>query len=91
MRSDHDWRYFGTVAIDGVSGALAWKAGGYGIAVGDDQVRPFGFSERMRINDIMEFESPPGRELAPRRKPTERWGSHFFSGAFQQRPQYQLR
>lgn len=34
-RSDHDWRYFGIVTINGVTGALAWKAGDYGIAVGD--------------------------------------------------------
>jgi len=80
-RSDHDWRYFGTVTIHGVSGALAWKAGGYGMAVGDGPVRPLGLWKRIRINEIMEFESPPGRELAPRRRPSERWGSHFLSGA----------
>lgn len=33
--SDHDWRYFGTITFNGVSGALAWTAGDYGIAVGD--------------------------------------------------------
>jgi hypothetical protein len=80
-RSDHDWRYFGTVTINGVSGALAWKSGGYGTAIGDGPVRPFGLWERIRLGEIMEFESPPGRELAPRRKPTEMWGSHFFSRA----------
>lgn len=80
-RSDHDWRYFGTVTIDGVSGALAWRAGAYGMAIAGSPVRPFGLWERIRVNEIMEFESPPGRELAPRRKPAEMWGSNFFSGA----------
>jgi hypothetical protein len=79
--SDHDWRYFGTVTINGVSGALAWKSGGYGMAVGDGPVQPFGLWERIRVTEIMEFESPPGRELAPRHKPAEMWGSHFFAGA----------
>ena len=79
--SDHDWRYFGTITFNGVTGALAWTAGGYGIAVGDSPVQPFGLWERIKINEIMEFESPPGRELAPRSKPTEMWGSHFLSGA----------
>lgn len=80
-RCEHEWRYFGTVTIHGVSGALAWKAGGYGIAVGDDPVRPLSLWERIRINEIMEFESPPGRELAPRSKPSETWGSRYFVGA----------
>ena len=80
-RSDHDWRYFGTVTFNGVSGALAWKAGDYGMAVGDCPVQPFGLWEGIKIYETMEFESPPGRELAPRSKPTEMWGSHFLSGA----------
>lgn len=80
-RSDHDWRYFGTITIHGVRGALAWKTGGYGVAIGDSPVRPLGLWKRIRINEIMEFESPPGRELAPRRRPSERWGSYFFSDA----------
>lgn len=78
--SDRDWRYFGTVTIHGMSGALAWKAGGYGMTVGDGAVRPFSLWERIRFNEIMESESLPGRELAPRSKPSEMWGSHFFSG-----------
>ena len=79
--SEHDWRYFGIVTINGVSGALAWKAGDYGMAVGDGSVRSFDLWERIRVSEIMEFESPPGKELAPRSKPSEMWGSHFFSGA----------
>jgi len=78
-RSEHDWRYFGTVTINGVSGALAWKDGDHGIAVGDAPVRPFDLWERIRLSEIMEFESPPGRELAPRSQPAEMWGSNFFS------------
>lgn len=79
-RSDHDWRYFGTVTIDGVSGALAWKSGEYGIAVGEAPVRVFGLWERIRLSEIMEFESPPGRELAPRSKPARTWSSYYFAG-----------
>lgn len=76
-RTDHDWRFFGTVTYNGVTGALAWKGGA---ATGEGPVRPFGLWERIRINEIMEFESPPGRELAPRIKPSETWGSHYFAG-----------
>lgn len=77
--SEHDWRYFGVVTLNRVNGALAWRAGGYGIALADGKVRPFGLWERIRVNEIMEFESPPGKELAPRFKPTEMWGSNFVS------------
>jgi len=51
------------------------------MAVGASPVQPFGLWKRIKINEIMKFESPPGRELAPRSKPTEMWGSHFLSGA----------
>jgi hypothetical protein len=80
-RTHHDWRFFGTVTYNGETGALAWRGGDYGIATGEGPVRPFGLWERIRINEIMEFESPPGRELAPRLKPSETWGSFYFSGA----------
>jgi len=63
-----------------VRASQARKSGGYGIAVGDGPVQPFGLWERIRISEIMEFESPPGKELAPPRKPVEMWGSHFSSG-----------
>lgn len=43
-------------------------------------VQPFGLWG-IRVTEIMEFESPPGLELAPRHKPAEMWGSHFFAGA----------
>ncbi len=80
-RGGHGWRYFGTVTLNGVSGALAWTDDGYGMAVGNSPVQPLGLRERIRLSEIMEFESPPGRELAPRRKPSEIWGSQFFSRA----------
>jgi len=33
-RSQYDWRYFGTIAMQGETGALAWRAGSYGFGVG---------------------------------------------------------
>jgi hypothetical protein len=33
-RSEYDWRYFGTITIDGQTGALAWRAGSSGIGIG---------------------------------------------------------
>ncbi len=77
-RSDHDWRYFGTVTINGVIGALAWKAGGYGMTVGDGAVRPFSLWERIRFNEIMESESPPGRERRRGANPPRCGARTFF-------------
>jgi len=33
-KGEHDWRYYGTITMDGQTGALAWRAGGYGIGNG---------------------------------------------------------
>lgn len=76
-RIDHDWRYFGTVTYNGITGALAWRAGGYGMAVGSEPVREFQLWERIRLNSILEFESPPGYELRPRFAPQPGWGTPF--------------
>lgn len=72
---DHDWRHFGTVTYNGTTGALAWRIGGYGMAVGSEPVREFQLWERIRLNSILEFESPPGFELRPRFRPMEGWGT----------------
>ncbi|TAM63794.1 MAG: hypothetical protein EPN49_01560 [Rhodanobacter sp.] len=79
-RTDKDWRLFGTVTFNGTTGALAWKAREYGIVIGNDPVRRLGVRARRRISEIMEFESPPGRELAPRFNPHEPWGSRYLAG-----------
>ena len=63
--SDRDWRYFGTVTYNGVTGALAWNGAGYGLAIGSALVYEFPIWERIRLQAIMEFEHPPGKELAP--------------------------
>jgi hypothetical protein len=64
-RTTSDWRYFGTATYNGVTGALAWKGAGYGIALGSTPVVEFDLWERIRLHAILEFEHPPGKELAP--------------------------
>lgn len=74
------WRYFGFVPFNGVSRRCRGRrAGFYVIGVGNGAVRRFALCERIRINENMEFEILPGRELAPRSKPAEMWGLIFFS------------
>lgn len=63
-RSDHDWRYFGTVTMDGHTGALAWRLGGYGIGNGA-KVRELGIWDRIQVNGLL-MEEPPGYSNAPR-------------------------
>jgi hypothetical protein len=63
--SSRDWRYFGTVTYNGVTCALAWRAGWYGLATGSSPVYEFQLWERIRLQAIMEFEHPPGKELVP--------------------------
>jgi hypothetical protein len=64
--ASHNWRYFGTATYNGVTGALAWNGAGYGLAIGSARVYEFPIWERIRLQAIMEFEHPPGKELAPR-------------------------
>ena len=51
-RSGHDWRYFGTITMDGETGALAWRAGGYGFGSGGYS-REFGLWDRIKVTAIM--------------------------------------
>jgi hypothetical protein len=53
--SSRDWRYFGKVTYNGVTGALAWKGAGYGLAIGSAPVFEFPLWERIRLQAIMEF------------------------------------
>jgi hypothetical protein len=73
-RGDHDWRYFGTVTFNGATAALSWKGGGYGLAIGPAPVYEFQLWERTRLHAILEFEHPPGKELAPRFAPDAQRG-----------------
>ena len=66
-RSEYDWRYFGTITIDGQHGALAWRAGGYGIGNGPG-VRELGLWDRIKVDGLL-MDEPPGRLGAPRFTP----------------------
>jgi len=61
-----DCRYFGTVTYNSVTGALAWKGAGYGLAIGSAPVYEFPLWERIRLQTIMELEHPPRNELTPK-------------------------
>jgi len=65
--SEHDWRYFGTITIDGQTGALAWRAGGYGIGNGPN-VRELGLWNRIKVTGLL-MDNPPGYADAPRFTP----------------------
>ena len=65
--SKHDWRYFGVVVIDGQRGALAWRAGGFGVGTGAS-VRELGMWDRIKIERLLEAH-PPGIERAPEFQP----------------------
>lgn len=67
-RSEHDWRYFGTITMDGETRALAWRAGFYGIGRGSLVVE-LGMWDRIKVDTIVRHE-PPGYVNAPRFTPT---------------------
>ena len=60
---EHDWRYFGAITIDGQTGALAWRAGGYGIGNGAS-VRELGLWDRIKVTSFL-MDAPPGYADAP--------------------------
>ena len=59
------WTYHGTVTLEGVTGALAWRRGRVGIAVGSLPVRDLGLFERMQIGHDIQNHAVPGWETAP--------------------------
>ena len=62
---EHDWRYYGTITIDGQTGALAWRAGGYGIGIGNGaSVRELGLWDRIKVTSFL-MDAPPGYADAP--------------------------
>ena len=64
--ADHrGWIYHGTVTLEGVTGALAWRPGWYGIAVGDWPARDLGMWERIRICQEVLAKEVPGWETVP--------------------------
>ena len=74
-RSEYDWRYFGTITIDGQTGALAWRAGSSGIGA---IVRELGRWDRIKVNSIL-IGNPPGCEDVPRFTPSTGLGVTQFS------------
>jgi hypothetical protein len=46
-----DWIYHGTMTLEGVTGALAWRQGWFGIAVAGHAVRDLGLWERIQIGE----------------------------------------
>ncbi|MGH8111039.1 MAG: hypothetical protein ACREPL_03745 [Rhodanobacteraceae bacterium] len=63
-RSEHDWRYYGTITVNEQTGAMAWRAGGYGFGCGAG-VRELGVWDRIKINAILQFGNPPGLDGVP--------------------------
>ena len=66
-QGEHHWRYFGTITVDGRPGALAWRAGGYGIG-NDASVRELGLWDRIKVSGLL-MDEPPGFANAPRFTP----------------------
>lgn len=60
------WVLHGTVTLNGVMGALAFRAGWYGIAVGSALVVDLGMWERIDVCHGITFKTAPGWEHVPR-------------------------
>jgi hypothetical protein len=71
-RNEYDWRYFGTITMDGETGAFAWRAGSYGFGAGA-RVRELGQWDRIKVNSILLAE-PPGHASSPRFPPAQMFG-----------------
>jgi len=65
VRNVFGWIYHGTVTLEGVTGALAWRRGLNGIAVGGLEVRELGMWERIRIDREIREKAAPGWETVP--------------------------
>ena len=71
-RGPNDWRYCGIITMDGETGALAWRAGGFGFGAGA-LVRELGLWDRIKVNAILLAE-PPGYAARPRFPPVRMFG-----------------
>lgn len=60
-----EWTYYGTVTIDDITGALAWRRGYVGIAIGHLPVRELNIFQRLQIGHDIQEGSVPGWEAAP--------------------------
>ena len=59
------WIYYGTCTLNGVTGALAWKQGWNGIAVGAQEVQVLGQWEQIDVQHAVIFKRAAGWEEAP--------------------------
>lgn len=70
-RSAYDWRYFGTITMDGETDALAWRFGGYGFGVGAS-VRKLDLRYRIKVDAIL-LHDLAGIDQAPHFEPVQMW------------------
>lgn len=68
-RGEHDWRYYGTITVNGELGALAWRAGGFGVGTAE-HVRALGLWDRIKVNAILQGH-PSGLAGAPQFTPAQ--------------------
>ncbi|HEV2622919.1 MAG TPA: hypothetical protein VGU65_12615 [Frateuria sp.] len=59
------WLYYGTGTLDGVTGALAWRRGWIGLAVGAQPVRELRMWERIDLDAAVRAKAVPGWEGVP--------------------------
>lgn len=73
------WTYFGTITYNGITGALAWRYGWYGMAVGEEPVIELPLWERIRIQQILDFGGLARRAGIPRfpRPPEHSTTGHY--------------
>jgi hypothetical protein len=72
------WVLHGTATLNGVTGALAFCGGGYGVAVGNAGVIELKLWERIDVSQGIEFKTAPGWESVPKFE-TSRGENYDFS------------
>lgn len=72
-----EWVYYGTCTLNGETGALAWRQGWNGIAVGGHAVQLLGQWEQIEVQHAVIFKRSPGWVGAPTWEappPSPGWG-----------------
>lgn len=72
-----DWQLYGTVTIDGKTGGLGWKPGGYAIVTGNS-LRELSMWERIDLSSAVDINKPPGYETRPQYSMEAGWGSVYM-------------
>lgn len=75
----NDWQLYGTVTIDGRTGGLTWKPGGYAIVIGAT-LRELSLWERIDVSNTVAIGKPAGHERAPQFAIDPGWGSMCARG-----------